>query len=302
MKFFFDFKKKILRSGGFTLVESLVSLSILLLIFVMAVPGFRVYQDKADVQSQVDEIVGQLSLAREKTISSEMDSVWGIRISASTTPQTIVLFKGSNFDTRDTSFDIETNINPIVNIQAVDFEGRDWMVFRRVSGQASSTGYISVRSEVDNSRTAELYLNYEGLVSLEPFNATTTDRITDSRHVHIIYTRSINTATEDIILSFDGGTEVETIPINDNLIDGQFVWVGEVEVGGFLQELEVRTHSINNPNTIFSIHREVDKNNVSLDMDISGDTWPSPQIIYYSADGKTVTVGNSPSVSLIEEQ
>ncbi|PLX27713.1 hypothetical protein C0583_00535 [Candidatus Parcubacteria bacterium] len=298
--------KKIKDNSAFTMLESLVILAAMVFIFTVSMISYRSYDMDLDLKSQIDQITMYFALARQKTISSHENDSWGLRISTSSSPQIVTLFKGKTYDTRDSSVDYLVGLNTNVNITDFDFEGSDWTVFNRISGRASSTGYISMEHINDSSKSATIYLNKEGLTSLHAFpsqaSTTANIRLVDSRHIHIEYSRTINVASENIILTFDGGTVIETIPMANYLEDGQFVWSGVVNIASTSQELEIRSHEINNPNTLFSIHRDIDKNNVSLEVDISGDTWPSPQLISYSDDGATVATGSSPYIESIIRQ
>ena len=106
MSYNFFYKSKEKAEEGFSLIESMTSLAIMVLLFTLAIPSYRTYQQKTELQSQIDEIVGQISLAREKTISSDVSSSWGLRISISTSPQTVTIFNGNDYNGRNVSEDI----------------------------------------------------------------------------------------------------------------------------------------------------------------------------------------------------
>lgn len=288
---------------GFTMLELMISMGIVLLLTTLAIPSYRTYQYKSDLGSQVDEFVGQISLAREKTISSDVSSSWGIRISTSTVPQKIIMFNGNSYNSRDASADIITDINEKVIVAEADFAGEDWVVFKRVTGQASTTGYITLELALDPSYSETVYLNQEGVTDLAPFSPPASGRITDSRHIHLLYTRTIDTANDHIELYVDGLVIAdEIITIGEYLEDGQFVWSGEVEnEDGSIQELAIRTHELNNPDTVFSIHRERHLNERPLGVHILNDSALRPNLINYGSSGTWAT-GSSIFVNLITEQ
>jgi prepilin-type N-terminal cleavage/methylation domain-containing protein len=298
------FQKKVKRKdqGGFSFLELMISIAIVLLLSTLAIPNFRSYQNKSALTSQINELFGQISLAREKTISSDISSSWGIRVSASTSPQTITMFNGNSYPGRNPVEDIITTIDDSTIVTAVDFAGEDWVVFKRVSGQASTTGYISIRLVSDNSFQETIYLNEEGLLDSEPFVEIGSGRSTDSRHIHVLYNDPIDIVNDEIEIYIDGLVVAdEVISIANNLVDGQLVWNGEIDNAGTFQKLEIRTHEINNPNTIISIHRERHFNDLSLGIHLTGDAWPRANLVFYNADGTWAT-GTSPSVGLISEK
>ncbi len=59
----------------------------------------------------------------------------------------------------------------------------------------------------------------------------------------------------------------------------------EIEING--QKIKIHTHRLNNPDTLFSVHRDMRFNDEALEISISGD--PSGNLIEYSADGLTTT-------------
>ena len=116
--------------------------------------------------------------------------------------------------------------------------------------------------------------------------------------MHFIYGQIIDTETENITLTFDNN-QTTVIPINAFLSAGELFWSDRVAVDGAEQVLEIRTHRLNNPDTLFSIHRDRRYNNKSLDVAITGDT--SGDLAHYSADGNT-TSHPSANVSDFVEQ
>ena len=69
--------------------------------------------------------------------------------------------------------------------------------------------------------------------------------------------------------------------------NGQIYWLGEVNVGGVGQRVEVSTHRLNDPDTLFSIRRDRRYNNVSLQITLSGDS--SGYLLNYNSDGSVTT-------------
>ena len=71
------------------------------------------------------------------------------------------------------------------------------------------------------------------------------------------------------------------------MVSSQFYWEGEVNVNGQNQKIKIHTHRLNDPDTLFSVHRDMRFNDKALKISISGD--PSGNLIEYSADGLTTT-------------
>ena len=159
-----------------------------------------------------------------------------------------------------------------------------------------------MRLKNDPAKTKIVYIENSGLVGLtNPAVLSDESRIKDSRHLHVDYGRIIATATESLILTFEGGV-TETIVIADNMQNGQIDWEREVMVGGARQKIKIHTHRLNNPDTQFSIHRDRRYNNKSLIIDIGGAPDPDPGTIAdYSADG-LIVAKTSNYVTIIQWQ
>ena len=273
---------------GFTLLEILVVIGIILILVTLAVPALHGFQLKSDLDNSAEELINNLRLAQNKTLASEGASSWGIYFSTGTSPHQYILFKGENYTSRDISADETHKLPKTVIISEINLMDGEEVVFERVTGFARQAGTIKLTSEADSSNSKTIYIENSGLAGLTvPLTPSDENRIKDSRHLHIDYkNRTIATSTEDIVLTFEGGV-TETVIIADNLKDGQIYWEGEVEVGGEIQKLKIHTHRLNDAllGTQFCIHRDRRYNTKSLTITISGDL--SGSLIEYSADGLT---------------
>ena len=284
----------ILKSGaGFTLVEVLTIVGILIILTGMAVPAFRFFGRESDLNNSAEEIINTLRLAQNKTLASEGASQWGVYFSTTTTPHQYILFEGSSFASRATSSDEVHQLSKSIEIYEIDLWGGNEVVFEKVTGYTSSTsqiGKVSLRLKDEPLKTKTIYAENSGLISLtSPSTLSDQNRLKDSRHVHFDYTnRQISTSTEKIILTFtyDTSSTTKEIIIADNIKDNQIYWEGEVNVGGDIQKLKIHTHRLNDPATgsQFCIHRDRRVNNKSLTITISGDG--SGSLISYTAEGQ----------------
>jgi type IV fimbrial biogenesis protein FimT len=66
------------RLAGFTLIELMVALAVLLILTVLAVPSFTTYLDKSRVRGAADEVVSTLAQARQAGVKFDR----GVRVSA----------------------------------------------------------------------------------------------------------------------------------------------------------------------------------------------------------------------------
>lgn len=298
------------RQKGITLVELLVIVGILGILAALSLPVFIFFQKESDLNNSTEEIVNTLRLAQNKTLASEEASQWGVYFNTSTSPQQYILFKGSSYETRATSSDKISQLPKTLEISEIKLEGQKEVVFEKITGNLanlSQVGEVSLRLKTDISKTKTIYLENSGKVGLsQPTLPSDESRIKDSRHVHLDYSgREIATSTEKIILTFEGGV-IEEIIIAENFKEGQIGWQGTILVGGENQILRIHSHQLNNysfpslcpnlPCTIFSIHRDRRYNNKALELDLSGDSASTPDLLRYDSQG-TTTQGNSIYVS-----
>lgn len=286
--FVLRFEKK-----GFTLVELLLIIGILIVLIALAFPAFRYFQKESDLNNSAEEIINTLRLAQNKTLASEEDSQWGIYFSTSTDPHQYTLFKGANFISRATSSDEIQKLPKSVEIYEINLvSGGSEVVFNRVRGETNQFGQVSIRLKTDPTKTKTIYIENSGQVGLTSAGTISDEsRIKDSRHVHFDYSRYIATSTEKLILTFTYNTStlIKEIIIAENLKDDQIYWEEEVDVGGSIQKLKIHTHRLNDLNlgTQFCIHRDRRYNNKALKIDIDDTPDPDPgTLIEYSASGE----------------
>lgn len=284
-------------SKAFTLIETLITISIIVLITVLTIPAFHYFQTESTLNNNAQEIISALRLAQSNTVASEAGDNWGVYFDAAS----YVLFKGANFAAREPVYDKTYELSKMAEIYEINLAGGgSEIIFERISGATLNYGNVSLRLKAEQDKTRQVYINDVGQFQLsEIIIPSDSARIKDARHVHFDYSRQINASNEQLVLIFDnGGSPVQQeIDIASSLQDGQIFWQGEVLVGGSAQKIEIHTHRLNSPDTQFCIHRSNQDNNKALMIDISGDNAISPDLVSYNAQGTTVTKGNSVFVS-----
>jgi len=274
---------------GFTLLEGMLVLTILIILSVMAVPLLNVFESESNLQSSTQGIVGTLRLAQEKTLASADDSQFGIFFDDATTSHQYTFFRGTSYASRTPLFDEIRVLPETVEFSGVNFGGGNEIVFNRVDGTTIQSGSISIRLRSDAARVTTIYVDDLGIIETASTTAPSdTARITDSRHVHFDYTRTIATSTEKLVLTFSVATQ--DIIIADNIQAGQIFWEGDVTDAGETQHIRIQTHRLNDTvlDTEFSIHRDLRFNTKPLTVDIDDSPDPdSGTLISYDADGIT---------------
>lgn len=116
--------KKIL---GFTLVEILVAISIMLLIATISFFSLKPYIKKERINNEVRVLTSFLQEARSKTLSAKESEQYGIR----TETNQIILFKGASYSAGNPN-NVVHNIDPSVYLSIGG--GLD-TVFKRLTGE-----------------------------------------------------------------------------------------------------------------------------------------------------------------------
>jgi len=285
-------------NSGFTLVELLVIVTILTILTTMSISALFSFRKESYLSSGTEEIINILRLAQNKTLASEGAGQYGVYFEDSTTPHQYILFKGTDFASRDNSFDQVKKLSESIEIYEINLNGSKEVVFNQITGETYQSGNISLRLKSDTSKNKTIYIENSGQISLISSSLPTNGRVKDSRHVHIDYIQVIDTVTDKLILTLDT-TVIEEIIISDNIKDDQIYWEGEIDVGGDIQILKIHTHRLNNPDTQFCIHRDRRYNNKALYIDLSGAGGIIQNLINFNSDGQT---NKGSSIFVLEPQ
>jgi len=271
---------------GVTLVELSVIIGILIVLVAFSTPVFIFFQKRSALSNSSEEMVSALRAAQNKTLASEGASQYGVYFDSLTSPHQYILFKGSDFASRDSSFDKVYQLPKTLEIYQINLGGVNEVVFERLTGITNQSGDVSLRLKSDITKTRTIYIEGSGQVSFAEPVIPADSRVKDSRHLHFDYSRIIDTSFEKITLTFNSTVNKEIV-ISENLETGQIYWEGEVDISGDVQKIKIHTHRLNNPDTQFCVHRDRRYNDKSLEIFLSGDG--SGSIVEYSADGLTTT-------------
>ncbi len=278
------------KESGFTLVELLTIIGILLVIIGTAVAAYKRFQNISALTDSSEEILNILRLARSKTLSSEHSDQWGVHFPNPGTDYEYTLFKGSNYSSRETSFDQKIIVPNTIEVHNIDLGTSSDVIFNRLTGTTDFPGTISLRIASNHSKTQDIIIESSGQIFYQQLTASDENRIKDSRHIHFNYDRTIDTETETLVLTFtyDSSSVIENIAIADNMQAGQIFWEGQVEVNGENQNVKIYTHALNDPvlYTQFCIHRDQRYNNKALKIELDADA--TGDLINYDENGLTI--------------
>lgn len=139
--------------AGFTLMEILLVMALLVIVASFSLPIFTAVQSRSDLDNTAIMIAQTLRRAQILTQAVDGDTTWGVYLAAGS----LTLFKGSSFASRETNydevFDLATNITPSDLTE---------IVYSKFYGLPQVTGAITLTSINNNIKT--LNLNAKGAV------------------------------------------------------------------------------------------------------------------------------------------
>lgn len=142
---------KFLRA--FTLPEVLLSLSIIVIIGAMTIPLYGTFMNRNELDIATVTIAQNLRRAQALSQSGDGDTSWGVHVGVGS----ILLYKGTSYVLRDSSFDENTSIpTTIVPSGITD------VTFTKVSGTPQTTGTFTLTSQANEIRNVTI--NEKGMV------------------------------------------------------------------------------------------------------------------------------------------
>ena len=142
------------RQRGFTLIEMLLSVSIIAIVSALSLPLYQVFQNQNDLTVVAESTTQALRRAQVYSRGMDDDSQWSVAIQSTA----VTLFKGTNFGGRDTSYDETINVPAGVTVG-----GLAEVQFAKMTGLPNANGNITFTS----ARTGDVEtvsINAKGMV------------------------------------------------------------------------------------------------------------------------------------------
>ncbi|MFH1611705.1 MAG: type II secretion system protein [bacterium] len=266
---------------GFTLIEILTVLSIIVLLITMSGFSYLYFSRKTDLEKNAHDISSIIELAQSKTLASEGSAQHGVHFES----DKYVLFVGDTYIVDDIN-NKEYHLPSRLEISAINLIGGGQnTIFEKISGRTEQSGTVVIRpiAEPTDIRTITIFSSGRAEIESSGTICCDTNRIVDTRHLNLTLGWSIQGATT-LTLDFDDMPSVNTDIVMADYFNGdqtEFNWSGVIDVNGENQELIIHTVFLDATNTILSIHRDQDLNNKPLEILID-----SKDIISYTADGE----------------
>jgi len=141
------------RAMGFTLLEMLISVTIIGMLVGVSVPVYESFVRQNDLNLATQGIATMIQRAETYALGNNTDSVWSIEL----LPASVILFQGTSFASRNTNYD-ETYPIP----GSITLSGLTEIQFAKLTALPNTTGTITLASTTLDTNT--ITLNAKGVV------------------------------------------------------------------------------------------------------------------------------------------
>lgn len=139
---------------GFTLIEALISVTLISLIVGMTLPFYGNFAARNDINIAQEDVARMMRRAQAYARAGYGDSTWGVRLQNGSA----TLFRGTTYATRSAAYD------EILSFPAINVSGVTDVVFSKMTGYPSATGTTTLASTAVNV-TKTISLNVYGTVN-----------------------------------------------------------------------------------------------------------------------------------------
>ncbi len=149
------------KEAGFSFVELFIVMGIVAIVATIGAGAIRDYADAQQLQAAEQTLVNLFRDTRQKTLSAETDTQFGLFIATSS----VTRYMGEDYTTASGTY--EQFDLPGVALQATTSAVGDEVRFTRLTGDPSATGTIMIRHlRSDTART--LRISDVGLLEVQP--------------------------------------------------------------------------------------------------------------------------------------
>lgn len=156
------FIKLFLKNRGFTVIELLASISIIVVLATIVFGSINSFRNSKALQIVSEDILSLLDEAKNNTLSSKNNYAYGVHFESAK----IVLFQAPTYsDLNPNNKTIE--IDNAVQIYGIALAGEgSGVIFQKLTGKTSQNGTIIIRLKSDNSKTKTIKIEGSGIASV----------------------------------------------------------------------------------------------------------------------------------------
>lgn len=126
---------------GITTIEILIVIAVLGIIFSIVIPQFSKTRELQTLKGGVQDVLSSIDKARSQTLASLNSSEYGVHFESGA----VIIFKGIDFSTRDTTKDEIINIVTPATVSNITLSGGGSDIyFNRLSGAPNKSGAITI--------------------------------------------------------------------------------------------------------------------------------------------------------------
>lgn len=141
---------------GFTLLELLLSVSILAILVAITAPILIAFQRNNDIDLTADTLSQVLRRAQILSQAINNDDSWGVKIDNNN----IILFKGNSFIGRNQNYDETFSTS-----NSITFSGINEIIYNKFSGD--TTGGSIIMTNTTENKNISINVNSKGIVEIQ---------------------------------------------------------------------------------------------------------------------------------------
>ncbi len=159
-----SFLKNSLRENreGFTLLEIMIVIVIMMIVVTFIWSSFSKINKSQIIDKEIREVASMANDARQRTIFSKNDSVYGIHFESNK----VVLFKGGTYSSSSADNEVKS-LNSLVGISSITLSGGGSdIVFSRLTGASVKSGTVTFLLNVSPGTMKNLIISNTGIVEI----------------------------------------------------------------------------------------------------------------------------------------
>ncbi len=147
---------------GFTLIEVLVVIAIILTLTVMSVEGFHAFSTQPATETGTRTVLSAIETAYARTLSADNGTNYGVHFDTNM----VTVFPGDTYTAGgadNTDFVLKRAQVSTISLTG----GASDVVFARLRGTASATGTVTITNNADVTQTRTVIIHQSGLAEVQ---------------------------------------------------------------------------------------------------------------------------------------